>query len=70
MNALSGLALGMTTTFSSLSSVLILLVGGIMALGLAIYLFDWDARNTQHPRSRYLALLALAPYVIGALLLR
>jgi ABC-2 type transport system permease protein len=69
MNALSGYALGMTTTFSPLFSVLILLAGGVLAFGLAIYLFDWDSHNTQHQRPRYLALIALIPYIIGALLL-
>ncbi len=62
-------ALGLPAAFNPLASTLILLAGGILAFGLAIYLFDWDSRNTRRGRSPYLAILALVPYIIGALLL-
>ena len=69
MNALTGLAFGMTTSYNPFFSVLILLCAGILSVGLAIYLFHWDSKNSEHRRTSYLALLALLPYLIGALLL-
>lgn len=46
-------------------STAVLYVGGALAIGLAIYLFNWDSQNrTQrgHPR---LAFLAIIPYVVA-----
>ena len=68
MNAFSGYALGLETSFNPLISVLVLAAAGLAALGLAIYLFDWDSHNAQHKRSPFLGLIALAPYIVGALL--
>ncbi len=69
MNAISNYALGWPTAYDPLISVLVLAASGLLSLGLAIYLFDWDTHNSQHKRSSYLALLALLPFVAGALLL-
>ena len=46
MNAFNGLAMGKTADFSPWGSVIILLTSGILAFGLAVYLFSWDSRNT------------------------
>jgi len=65
MQALEGLAYGRATTFAPTSSLLILLTGGLLAFGLAIYLFNWDSRNETRHGHPLLALLALAPYLVG-----
>jgi hypothetical protein len=46
-----------------------LFVSGVLAFGLAVYLFSWDSRNTTRRGHPLLALLALLPYVIGIFLL-
>jgi ABC-2 type transport system permease protein len=69
MNAWRGLSLGLPAAFSPYWSMIILLVGGLIAFGLAIYLFDWDSNNRSRRHNPLLALLALVPYVIGAILL-
>jgi ABC-2 type transport system permease protein len=69
MIAFNGFALGMTTPFNPIFSVLIMATAGILALGLAIYLFDWDSKNAQNKRKNLLGLLALLPYIIGVILL-
>ncbi|HOA35460.1 MAG TPA: hypothetical protein PKL00_04205 [Bacillota bacterium] len=48
---------------------LVLLAGGIIASGLALYLFNWDRRNNSRRGHPALAALALLPYILGALLL-
>ena len=50
-------------------SLAILLTSGILAFGLATYLFNWDRRNSTQRGHPLLALLALLPYVVGMLLL-
>ncbi len=49
-------------------SLLILLTGGILAYFLAYYLFCWD-QNEKRRRHPVLAILALAPYLLGMLFL-
>ena len=68
MNAFKGLAMGRTADFSSWGSALVLLVGGLLAFGLAVYLFSWDRRNATRRGHPLLALLALLPYAISVLL--
>jgi len=68
MNAFT-LAMGNTADFSPWGSVVILFAGGILAFGLALYLFSWDSRNTARRGNPLLALLALLPYVLGIFLL-
>jgi hypothetical protein len=46
-----------------------LLISGILAFGLAVYLFSWDSRNTTRRGHPLLALLVLLPYVLGIFLL-
>jgi len=46
MNAFRGLAQNLTADFNPLDSLLILLASGVLAFELALYLFNWDRRNT------------------------
>jgi len=69
MNAFRGLAQNMTAEFNPVGSLIILLASGVLAFGLAIYLFNWDSRNMTQRGHPLMALLALLPYVIGILLL-
>jgi hypothetical protein len=68
MNAFNGLAMGKEAAFSPWGSVIMLTVSGILAFGLAVYLFSWDSRNTARRGHPLLALLVLLPYVIGIFL--
>jgi ABC-type multidrug transport system permease subunit len=69
MNAFNGLAMGKVAAFSPWGSVIMLLASGILAFGLAVYLFSWDSRNTIRRGHPLLALLVLLPYIIGIFLL-
>lgn len=68
MNAFNGLAMGVGADFSPWGSLVALLVSGLLALGLAGYLFSWDSRNTERRGHPLLALLVLLPFVAGWLL--
>jgi ABC-2 type transport system permease protein len=68
MQAFLGLAYGKETVFNPVTSAIILLVSGLLAFGLAIYLFNWDSRNNARRGHPLMALLILVPYVIGILL--
>jgi len=69
MNAFNGLAMGEVADFSPWGSVIILFISGVLAFGLAIYLFSWDSRNTTRRGHPLLALLVILPYALGILLL-
>lgn len=68
MNAFNGLAMGKTADFAPWLSVAILAVSGLLAFGLAVYLFSWDSRNTTRRGHPLMALLVLVPYLVGILL--
>jgi ABC-2 type transport system permease protein len=68
MNAFRGLAMDGAADFSTLGSLLILLAGGVLAFGLAIYLFNWDRRNATQRGHPLLAVLVLVPFAIGLFL--
>jgi len=68
IHAFQGLAQGQTAGINPWAAVAILLAGGVLAFGLALYLFSWDSQNATRRGHPALALLALAPYAIGALL--
>ncbi|MCL4560783.1 MAG: ABC transporter permease [Chloroflexi bacterium] len=68
MNAFRGLAYGAASSVDPILSVLALVAGGLLSFGLAIYLFEWDS-SSKRRRSPFLALLALLPYALSALLL-
>ena len=67
MNAFNGLAMGGVADFAPWGSVIALFASGVLAFGLAVYLFSWDSRNTSRRGHPLLALLVLLPYVIGLL---
>jgi ABC-2 type transport system permease protein len=69
MDAFEGLAYGRPVAFSPEGSLVVLLVGGILAFGLAAYLFNWDRLNEARRGHPALALLAMLPYLLGAILL-
>lgn len=68
MNAFNGLALGKVADFSPWGSVISLLISGIIAFGLAVFLFSWDSRNTKRRGHPLLALLVFLPYAVGIFL--
>ena len=68
MQALEGLAYGRTTTFAPTTSILVLLTSGLLAFGLAIYLFNWDSRNQTRRGHPLMALIALLPYLVALVL--
>jgi ABC-2 type transport system permease protein len=68
INAFRGLAMGLATPASPLGSLAVLAMGGVLAFGLALYLFSWDSRNETRRGHPVLALLALLPYVIAVIL--
>jgi ABC-2 type transport system permease protein len=51
-------------------ALVILVTGGVLAFGLAIWLFNWDRYNASRHRNPVFALLALLPYAAGMLFLR
>ena len=68
INALNGLAMGSVPDFSPWGSIIVLVSGGLVAIGLAFYLFSWDSHNTTRRGHPLLALLALVPYIISIFL--
>ncbi len=50
-------------------SILVLLIDGALAFGLASYLFSWDSQNTTRRGSLWLALMVMVPLAIGMVLL-
>lgn len=69
MNAFQGLAKNWTIGFDPYWSLIVLLAGGMLAFGLAIYLFRWDSNYRPRRGHPLLALLAFLPYLFGAFLL-
>jgi ABC-2 type transport system permease protein len=69
MNAWQSLAFGKPAAVDPYGSMLVLLIGGLMAFGLAVVLFQWDSHNQQRGRSPYLAVIAMVPYVLAAILM-
>ena len=68
MNAFNGLAMGRQADFAPWGSVILLLLSGVLAFALSIYLFSWDSRNSTRRGHPLLALLALVPYAAGIVL--
>lgn len=68
MQSFQGLAYGRETAYPPAAGVLVLLAGGIIAFGLALFLFNWDRRSNSRRGHPALAVLALLPYLLGALL--
>jgi ABC-2 type transport system permease protein len=68
MQAFMGLAYDQTTTLNPIVSLGVLLASGVLAFGLAIYLFNWDSRNQARRGHPLMALLALAPFAVSIFL--
>lgn len=68
MDAFKGMAMGGNAGYDPVWAAVILFAGCILSFGMALYLFSWDSQNPTR-RIRLLALLALIPYVLGAVLL-
>ena len=68
MQAFAGLAYGQETALNPLVSVAMLLATAVLALGLAIYLFNWDRVNQARRGHPLLALLVLLPSIAGIFL--
>ena len=69
MNAFNGLAMGKVADFSPWGSLILLFASGVLAFGLAVYLFCWDSRNMTRRGHPMLAFLVLLPYLVGIFLL-
>ncbi|MGC9397569.1 MAG: ABC transporter permease [Anaerolineae bacterium] len=69
MQAFLALAYGQKTLIPPRVAVPALLSSGAIAFALAIYLFNWDSRNETRRGHPFMALLALAPYVVAAVFL-
>jgi ABC-2 type transport system permease protein len=65
MIAFQGLAQGAETIFNPTTSLIILIVGGILAFGLAIFLFNWDPHNKTSKGHPLMAIIAVLPYIVG-----
>jgi ABC-2 type transport system permease protein len=68
MQAILGYAYHQKTVYDPQTCLIVLIVGGLLAIGLAIYLFNWDSRNQTRRGHPLLALIALLPYIIGIFL--
>lgn len=65
MNAFNALAMGGVADFNPWGSVIILFASGLLAFGLAVFLFSWDSQNTSRRGHPLMALLFLLPSIIG-----
>ena len=68
MQAFLGLAYGRPTTLDPVVSLAVLAATGVLALALAIYLFNWDRVNQVRRGHPALALLVLLPGIISIFL--
>jgi ABC-2 type transport system permease protein len=68
MQAYFAFAYNQETVIDPWLSVAVLLVSGILALSLSIYLFNWDSNNQTRRGSPLLALLVLLPYIAAVLI--
>ncbi len=67
MQAILGYAYHQKTVYNPQTCVFVLIAGGLLAMGLAIYLFNWDRRNQVRHGHPIMALIALLPYIVGTL---
>jgi hypothetical protein len=68
MQAYLGLAFNTETAINPWLSVAVLLVTGLLAFALSVYLFNWDSRNRARRGHPLMGLLVLVPLIVGALL--
>lgn len=69
MAAMRGLGYGDAAAVAPWSSLVVLAAGGVLAIGLAIWLFRWDARGEGRRRPPIAAILVVVPYLAGLVLL-
>ena len=69
INAFRGLAMGYEADFAPWGSLVVLVLSGFLALGLAIYLFNWDRHNASQRGHPAMALLVLLPFLVGIFVL-
>ncbi|MGD8814467.1 MAG: ABC transporter permease [Anaerolineales bacterium] len=69
MNAFTVLAMGQEGIIDPWVGIIVLMLGGVIAAGLAVYLFNWDRHNATQRGHPLMALLALVPYVASIFLL-
>jgi ABC-2 type transport system permease protein len=63
MQAFFGFAYHQETVIDPWLAVGVLIASGILALGLSIYLFNWDSNNQTRRASAWFGLLILLPYL-------
>lgn len=68
MNAFNGLSMGLVNFINPWISIAVLISSGLLALGLSIFLFSWDSRNTKRRGPIWLALIVFLPNIIAILL--
>jgi ABC-2 type transport system permease protein len=68
MEAFNGLAYGLDTLVDPNVALAALAASGLLAFGLAAYLFNWDSRSGARRGHPVMALLALLPYVAVTLI--
>lgn len=66
MQAFLGLAFGQPTAFDPWGSLAVVVATALLAMALAAFLFDWDRATAARRGPRALALLALAPVLVAA----
>ena len=64
MNALGAVAFNRKPAYSISSSIIVLLLGGILSFALAAYLFTWDSKSDK-PIENLIGFAALLPYIIS-----
>jgi ABC-2 type transport system permease protein len=69
MQAMQGLAYGQKTAFPPLLSTVVTASAGLLAFGLAIYLFNWDKQNQTRRGNPAFGALALLPYIVATVLI-
>lgn len=67
MQAMQGLAYEQETAFNPVLATSVTAAAGLLAFGLAIYLFNWDKQNQMRRGHPALAALALLPYLAAAI---
>ncbi|MDP3970127.1 MAG: ABC transporter permease [bacterium] len=65
MYAFRDLGMNLPGDFNSVWSLLIMFAGGILSFIMAVYLFNWDSRNSSRRGHPVMAVIALLPYIFG-----
>lgn len=68
MNLYNVFARGLPYDLNPYLSAAVLYLGGMLALGLAIYLFNWDSQNKTRRGRPVMAFIATVPYIAALIL--